>query len=91
MYCAPWLEEQNMYHPSRCDRNCLLTSKKFWTVTAARRWAEQTHRKYCKGDSSPTVTTVAFVTYGDWEDLMPATPYYAFPQDYGTNNSVWKH
>ena len=92
MYCAPWEADENRYHPTRRDRTNTLVSRTFWTVAAARAWAEATHLKYLAGEPplQPTVTTVAFVQYGDWEDLFPAAPYWAFPQDYGTNESVWK-
>lgn len=89
MYTSPWLSDENRYHPARMDRTCTLTSKAFWTVAAARRWAEQKHLKYLAGEPCDTVTTVAFVAYGDWEDLMTAAPYYAFPSDYGSNYCVW--
>lgn len=89
MYTAPWVESENRYHPIRRDRANTLVSKTFWTVKAARRWAEKTHLKYLAGEPCLTVTTVAFVAYGDWEDLQPAVPYYAFPENFGTNDSVW--
>lgn len=90
MYVAPWEADENRYHPTRRDRSATLVSKKFWTVAAARKWAEAKHLKYLGGEPCDTVTTVAFVQYGDWEDLFPAVPYWAFPENFGTNDSVWK-
>ena len=90
MYVAPWVENENRYHPSRLDRKNLLVSKFFWTVAAARKWVEEKHAKYCAGEQCPTVTTVAFVQYSDWEDLLPAAQYYVFPENFGTNESVWR-